>query len=229
VEIPDREKLEARLARELGKVNAQIRAEILDALGDPPKIENVPDILWSKADVILRGILSSYLTNIYMDASERQLNQSSIGIDWSLVNSRASDWASIHAGEMAKDINMNSRQAISAAVDAYYRNGLTLGDVEARLSSIFGPVRSEMIAVTEITRAAVQGELQISSQIEKDAGIKMVPIWQTSNDDIVCPVCGPLNKKKASGVTTWESNGKTYGPPPAHPRCRCWINLELPK
>jgi hypothetical protein len=47
----------------------------------------------------------------------------------------------------------------------------------------------------------------------------MVPIWQTSNDERVCPICGPKHGKEIT-------DGKF---PPAHPRCRCWVTYEFPE
>jgi hypothetical protein len=82
----------------------------------------------------------------------------------------------------------------------------------------FGPVRAEMISVTEITRAASQGEQQVAKELA-DAGINMIPIWQTNEDEIVCEICMPRNEQ--------EITDNFY--PPAHPRCRCWVNYKLPK
>jgi hypothetical protein len=80
------------------------------------------------------------------------------------------------------------------------------------------PIRAEMIAVTEVTRAASQGEQAIARELAR-AGIVMTPIWNTNQDDIVCPLCGPKNGKEIE-------DGQF---PPRHPRCRCWVSYELPK
>ena len=80
-----------------------------------------------------------------------------------------------------------------------------------------------MIARTEVTRAAVEGERALvkeTNDIVSQHGIDpMVPIWQTRNDEIVCPICGPKHNK--------EIKDGEY--PPAHPRCRCWVTHRLPK
>jgi ribosomal protein S2 len=86
------------------------------------------------------------------------------------------------------------------------------------LSSLFGPVRAEIIAITEVTRAAVEGERAMVAEVAKQ-GIQMVAVWNTNNDEIVCPICAPLNQKKQGEAWTF--------PPPAHPRCRCWLNHDF--
>jgi hypothetical protein len=75
-----------------------------------------------------------------------------------------------------------------------------------------------MIAVTEVTRASVEGE---RAQVRELAaqGVVLVATWQTANDELVCPVCGPRNGRREGDG--WDS------PPPAHPRCRCWLNHEV--
>jgi hypothetical protein len=91
-------------------------------------------------------------------------------------------------------------------------------DVKDRLGRIYGPRRAAMIARTEVTNAAMQGEVGIIDELRKE-GIHMISVWQTSNDDLVCVICEPRNgKKKGDG---W------YEERAAHPNCRCWINHEF--
>ena len=93
-------------------------------------------------------------------------------------------------------------------------------DVRDSLGRVYGPRRAAMIARTEVTRAAMQGEVLIAQELAAQ-GIHMVAIWKTRNDELVCPICGPRhNKEKGDG---W------YNEEPAHPNCRCWINHRLPK
>ena len=231
MELPNRTKVEVQLAREMGKLYSDIRDDLTRKLGKTPKLENIPLDWWDEIEKRTRGVLSSSLIETYMVAAEQQLGQSSIGVDWALVNERAADWASEHVSEISKQFVGNSRQAVSKLVESYYRNGLTLGDLEKQLSSIFGPIRAEMIAITEITAAASAGEIQVSKQITQDTGLQMMAIWKTNMDERVCPICGNLNSKKAvrNNPPQWESGGNYYDAPPAHPRCRCWMSLELPK
>jgi hypothetical protein len=62
------------------------------------------------------------------------------------------------------------------------------------LAPVFSPARAELIAVTEITRAASAGVELTRKEIAK-AGIEMGRVWQMNNDELTCPVCGGLNGK----------------------------------
>jgi hypothetical protein len=104
-------------------------------------------------------------------------------------------------------------------VSGFFEDQLTMGDLRNMLSQTFGPVRADMISATEVTRAAVQGELAFIEELRKE-GVVLVARWQTNADELVCPICTPLN-----GTLDW-ANLYPSGPP-AHVRCRCWINHEF--
>lgn len=46
-------------------------------------------------------------------------------------------------------------------------------------------------------------------------------IWNTSEDDKVCPICRPLNQKPSEEWAEEFPEG-----PPAHPNCRCWLEYS---
>lgn len=92
-------------------------------------------------------------------------------------------------------------------------------DLTRELERYYSPVRAEMIAVTETTRSVVQGEREAVWQMQKESGLRMIPIWLTAQDDRVCPICGPRHKQVIEGSNF----------PPAHPRCRCGVAYEYPK
>jgi hypothetical protein len=145
-----------------------------------------------------------------------------VGVDWSLVNEGASQWARDYSYNLVTGINATSQRAVGQAVSNFYTQQWSLADLKRKLGSIYSPVRAEMIAITEVTRAAVEGERATVREIAKE-GIKMVEVWQTRNDEIVCTICGPRHGKKVGDG--WSRNDG----PPAHPRCRCWINHEFEK
>ena len=82
----------------------------------------------------------------------------------------------------------------------------------------FSRDRAELIAITEITRARSMGELA-AAQLLEDIGVEVVGTWITREDEMVCNVCGPLNKTPESYWSEFFPNGS-----PAHVRCRC--NIE---
>lgn len=233
-DIANRAELEKKLARELGKLQHVQLVRLLEELGDPPRIENVTPAFWDSVGKELAKTLAPFLENVYLQQAQELMMSQPVGVDWALVNQGAVDWASRYTFELVRGINQTSQQALRRAVAAYFERGQTIGDLQKAIVGIFGPVRAENIAVTEVTRAAAQGEYQISKDLRKE-GVNMVPFWQTSEDEIVCPICRPLNDRKADGLDVdgnpyWvhPKNGKQYQHP-AHPRCRCFPRHQLPR
>jgi len=219
-QIKDREKLERRLAQRIGKAQMAALNELLDLLGDPPKWENVPAEFWETSGKGLRGAITPIIEEIYIAQAETLLDEVGGGVDWDLVNKAAADWARQYGSTLVRDIERVTLNETQAAVADFYEQGLTMGDLEARLERLYGAKRAEKIAVTEVTRAAVEGEREVVSEL-RQYGISLAEFWATENDDLVCPVCGPLDGKKLGDGWTYEDG------PPAHPMCRCWVNHEM--
>lgn len=219
-DVPNRDELEAELARKLGRLLHAQMGRLLELMGDPPRIENVPQSFWDETGVEFSDTLRPFLERLYLDQAGRMLEETPLGVEWSLINRRATDWARQYTFDLVRGLNDTTRGTLQRAVSNYFEDALTIGQLEDMLLPSFGPIRAEMISVTEITRASAQGEVALVAEL-RESGIEMVEVWQTNADELVCPICGPLNgKKKGDG---WDIE------PPAHPRCRCWINLRLPK
>jgi hypothetical protein len=217
-DVINRDELERRLARLISREQRDELAELMRLLGDPPQLGNVPEEFWLNGGKQLRGVVVPVFQEIYLQQARELLQQFTVGVDWALVNQGAVDWSSRYAFDLVRGITDRTRAGLSDAVGAYYRDGLTIGDLEGMISQYFGPVRAEMIAVTEVTRAATEGERAVVREIERDnSSIQMVPVWQTNADDLVCEICGPRHDQ--------EITDEFY--PPAHPRCRCWTNHEM--
>jgi hypothetical protein len=117
--------------------------------------------------------------------------------------------------DLVGGITDTTRNALQKEVAAFLQNGdMTIQDLAQRLYRYYSPTRAELIAITEVTRAASEGEDATIREIEKLSGDKYEPIWQTANDERVCIICGPRHNK----VVAKDDK------PPAHPRCRCWRN-----
>lgn len=235
MEIPNREELEAKLARALGKLQKAQLTRLLEYLGDPPRIENVPEAFWEEVGTELLSVLRPFLQSLYLTQAEMVLRANpAIGVDWALVNEGAAAWARQYTYDLVQGINVHTRRALQEAVGAFYEEGLARGELEGQIVGLFGPVRAEMIAVTEVTRAASEGQRGLANEVAQ-FGILMIDAWSTRNDEVVCPICGPLHGRDADGyegdrTPYWlhPDTGERYGPPPAHPRCRCNDNWRLP-
>lgn len=143
----------------------------------------------------------------------KQFSNIGFGFDWTLSNQKAHDWVSTYSFELIKGIDETSRTRTQQALQRWINSGEPLQALTDSLSSIYGPVRAEMIAATETTRAYAQGNL-IAYQ---DSGVVKKWQWQTARDERVCPVCGPLHGKEAPLGESFD--GVSF---PAHVKCRCW-------
>ena len=237
-DIPNRDILEAQIARLLGKYNRRQVAKLMELMKNSPTLANVPVEFWTESQLELVQTLMPFSEMVYLEAAARMLETVPIGVDWALVNQAAADWARSYSTLLAGQINATSRGTIAStirnSVASFFEEGLTMGELEARLAAdpnlaklftkdvkdrlgrIYGPNRASLIAQTEVTRAAVEGERSVVQELARE-GIGMKPIFNTSNDELVCPICSPRNQK--------EITDGQY--PPLHPRCRCWVNYTF--
>ena len=217
-DIPNRDELEAQLARLVGRQFRGQLSQLLDLMGDPPALINVPSSFWDNGGKELRKAIIPILAGIYEGQALILVREIQIGIEWGLINQRSIDWAGKYAFDLVSGLNERTLRVLQDAFDIYYRDGLSKKELIDLLTPAFGPVRAEMIAITETTRAAVEGERALVEEIEKaNPNLRMTPIWQTANDDRVCAICGPRHNQE---ITDGEY-------PPIHPRCRCWVNHEM--
>lgn len=94
----------------------------------------------------------------------------------------------------------------------------------AKYSDKLRRARARTIARTEMMRANNEGKLQSFLQAEKDGLISSKDArkqWSTSRFD-VCNICVPLAGKLVPLRQPFFNNVQT---PPAHPNCRCTMNL----
>jgi SPP1 gp7 family putative phage head morphogenesis protein len=97
-----------------------------------------------------------------------------------------------------------------------------MGDIVARLP--FGEERAWMIATTETTSAYARGQRMAGEALRKEyPDVDVVKQWFTNNDDLVCPICGPLDGEEIDMDDDFTTG---IADPPAHPNCRCWISYR---
>lgn len=88
--------------------------------------------------------------------------------------------------------------------------------------------RGRVIAENEMQVAIQEGERQFwdeaiaSGQIDES---KLIKRWFTIEDDRRCPICIPLHGQIRPFKDSFSSLGFTGLGPPAHPRCRCFLEF----
>lgn len=141
------------------------------------------------------------------------------GVDWELVNVDAAEWALNYSHLLMNDISSTTRRAIQREIAYYVENSMTINQLRDRIMSLstFSETRANRIAVTETTRAYAEGNMRAWSDLDYVERVR----WQTANDDLVCPICGPLNQQT---VAKGELFAGRYYSPPAHVNCRCGVS-----
>ena len=138
-DVPNRDELERKMARLLGKYNRQQLAELMELMKNSPSLANVPFEFWSKSQQELVKLLMPFSEMVYLEAAGRMLETVPIGVDWALVNTAAADWARSYSTLLAGQINNTSRQAIATSIRnsiaSFFEEGLTMGQLEERLAS----------------------------------------------------------------------------------------------
>jgi SPP1 gp7 family putative phage head morphogenesis protein len=132
-------------------------------------------------------------------------------VDFDLVNRNVLQYASDYKYSWIKGINETTRSQTQQAIADWIKEGTPLDALETKLSTIYSPARAERIAATEVTRVYAAGNQQAWESTEVVSAMKI----QTAQDDLVCPICGPLAEMEI-GI------GDTDAMPPFHVSCRCY-------
>lgn len=172
---------------------------------------------------LVAGLLSQFIS-IVTEQALRAAMAVGVQFDPAVINAGAVKWAQTYTYELVKGLIETTKEVIKGAVTQFISTpGMTMGELAKLLEPAFGSVRADMIAMTETTRAFAEATNE-TQELLKEAGIEMTRIWKTSNDELVCPICGPFNGK---GESEW-ANEFPDGPP-AHVNCRCGSALMLVK
>lgn len=156
-----------------------------------------------------------------------ELSSADIGIylaDGS-INTRALQIARTYVTDWLAQLDEASQNAVRDAVETFVRQpGTTVGDMVDMLSSTFGDTRALRIAVTETTRVYAQANELFGQELQVQyPDMTVTKRWFTNVDDRVCPICAPLHNKEVGLNETFDGIDK----PPAHPNCRCFINVTV--
>lgn len=184
-------------------------------------LPSLPPGFWEDERRRLLAILGPKITQAAQMGVQLAATKAGIGLNMELANQAAADWARAYTDDLLAYLGTTSEKLVGDALAAWIETpGSTMGDLVNNLAPKFGGNvgRADLIAVTEVTRAVANGEMLTyqSNGIERWR-------WNTNRDDLVCPVCLPLNGKVVEiGQPFGIFRGKTFNSPPCHPGCRCW-------
>jgi hypothetical protein len=192
---------------------------------------SLEDEIVAVADVLLERNLAQMvaaaepiLRSTYL-ASAAQSFDAGLGIEWVTLTDHGAVWASDYSFSLVRGINATTRSRLQAEVATALEEGLSTLELRNRLAPIFGPIRAEAIAVTETTRAAVEGQHQWVEELTQ-LGISVITSWITAGDARVCEICAPLDGQVRMLIGYIHPAGQIFFSPPAHTRCRCSELME---
>lgn len=200
-------------------------AELFDGVADTiaRKIRAREFIAESDLTAAFALVVGPQLTRI-LTAEGLRLGQS-VGIEFdpAVVESEAAAFTDTYVPTLIRGLSETTAPLVQRALAAYQTTpGMTIGELKDLLTGAYGPVRAQMIAVTEVTNMAAHATLQYQSRVA-GAGIEMERVWHASGgDDRQCVICTKLDGKAES---EW---GETYpNGPAAHVNCRCFCTLRV--
>jgi hypothetical protein len=161
-------------------------------------------INWEDFRIDLEAAIRPQLAGTYDLAFTRLRSQiaNDLDADPRLLSAR---WSEGYCEELAKQIIDNTRKLADAGED---------------LDDQFDVERAEKIAITETTRANTAGEFGVVSSMVLAGMLGPEEVnWITAQDDLVCEECEPLDGQPQD---VWSLDFPAG--PPAHPRCRCWLD-----
>ena len=163
-----------------------------------------------------------------------------LAVSWDLIHSAAlawvmggnsaaglPDWGDGYggAGSLTAQIVRTSETQLRLLVGEWIENGEPLAHLTRRIEAVtFSRRRANLIAATEVTRAYAAGNILAW----RGSGVITHYRWEVANDERACPLCRPLSGMTAPvGEAFRLPDGRTVGPPPAHPLCRCWLTAVV--
>jgi len=181
-------------------------------------------------DAIARTVMDG--VDLGVNIALDQLGQAGMSFDYTMVNTRARDWAQQYAGELIRQVDQTTKESVRQSVARWYENGEPISVLRRELEPTFGPTRALVIAQTETTFASARGAVTGY----KESGVVEGMIWKTVRDEIVCAICGELDGKMVGlDDRFWDilpdelkkRYKRTFTTPAAHPRCRCRLKPKV--
>lgn len=222
------DELEASVERALARALSAWRRKLFDGVTD------------ETAQVLAQRITDRAYWQPVQEALEKQLREAALsGVEhaygvyqsavWGVkraddpellisgASNDAAEWARQYSFLLIRDLTAVRLRELQAEIAYFVENDLTITDLARRLERWFSPARARTIAITETTRAFARGSIALW---QRQNVIKRHR-WQTANDELVCPICAPLNQQV---VEIGRPFAGMIDQPPAHPNCRCGVS-----
>ena len=165
--------------------------------------------------------LKAFLIFAGNEGGQSALDKLGIAGTFALKNNDLIGFFSDYENLLIKQVDEYTHKWIANQIQKGKDNNLSPSDIALSLineSKGISKARAERIAITELANAMVKVELVAA----KKYGIDKI-IWRTSRDELVCPICLPLDGEQKKINESFD--GYTI---PAHPNCRCFFEEVIP-
>lgn len=231
-QIPNRDELEMRFAAVIAAATARQKERLRRAMGHPPDPANIPEELWHEIEeeqAAATGLLLAIIFLTSGDQLDRLMRQGPQRINPPPINGAAMsevahDWGRRRSAELAQMMRETTQKRLRLAHQQ--------GDVEKALFDISSEQRANMVALTEVTEATTQGELQIEGYLDAHSGWTSLKEWRHRapwREGHPCPeICLPLvGTTQNQWPTVHPERPQVWAGPPGHPRCDCNVRYHF--
>jgi len=159
----------------------------------------------------------------YNTAGTRALRQLGISGSFKLTNEEILTRIREKAVLRVTGFDEHSKRVLARIVARGIRDGLTVEELASRIKNVFtdmSDARALAIAQTEVTDLWAE----VSQEVGRRNGLDN-HTWHTELDDVTCEECAPNDGVTVAIGAQFPSG---HSAPAVHPRCRCWLELEVP-
>ncbi|MEE9472360.1 MAG: hypothetical protein V3V82_00065 [Acidimicrobiia bacterium] len=134
------------------------------------------------------------------------------------VSREAAEWADRASREVGASMAATSRDRAAEAESQSLDAMSPAAAFTTLMAAQFARTRAVNVSMTEITRAVSAGETSFLVRFDLETSSTTKSFWITELDARVCPICSPLHNVSETVYGREFPSG-----PPAHPRCRCFL------
>lgn len=182
-------------------------------------VSDLISAVWDNEALKIKVLLTKSLIDVIEAGGLYTEKELKIDTDWTGESGTASKFLKNYTVKLAGKINKTTLAGIKDSIGLSLELGEGKTEAASRLISfIDNPRRAATIAHTETVRAFTAGRLAVGAQVGADR-----KRWSATIG--ACPICAPLDNEVVALDGKFTSG---ISAPPAHPNCRCLIQLLMP-
>lgn len=226
----NRARLQAAIASKDAKaISAELSAAVASCEADlQPKIEKLISAIRNESGTLAAKDLVGQLQQRHSRALAP--GHGKTGFTFDVKNEDALAWAKEHAADLVTGISDTSREEIKGLIEDMFDEKITPDDLfEGLVDAIGDEERAQLIAETETMAASNAGVQEAWDQAVEEGLLtgNELQVWIVTPDEVLCPICEGLDGETAPLDGQFVFEGESYDAPPAHPRCRCTVGLQI--